>query len=171
MYCYAPWSKHANGSGKVMEHVYNMEVHIGRLLVGDECVHHIDRNRKNNEIDNLQLMTMSEHAKLHALEDGRLTVETLTCKCGREFTNKNVEYCSITCYRSDQCLRMKFNPTYEELSEMVWNLPMTKVGIHYGVSDVAIKKRCKTMGIDTPPRGYFIRKSQRMDSSVGRAIG
>lgn len=32
------------------------------------CIHHIDHNPYNNDIDNLQLMTLSEHTKLHASE-------------------------------------------------------------------------------------------------------
>lgn len=46
-----------------------MEEKIGRRLYAHECVHHIDRNKANNEIDNLQLMTRSDHAKLHAIEN------------------------------------------------------------------------------------------------------
>jgi len=42
-----------------------MERHLGRRLNRDEAVHHIDGNRDNNDIDNLRLMTNSEHAKLH----------------------------------------------------------------------------------------------------------
>lgn len=49
-------------------HVVLMEQHIGRRLNADEVVHHIDHNRSNNEITNLQLMTRSEHTRLHRLE-------------------------------------------------------------------------------------------------------
>lgn len=46
-----------------------MEIHIGRKLRPHECVHHVDHNRTNNNLSNLQLMTRSEHARLHALEN------------------------------------------------------------------------------------------------------
>lgn len=49
----------------VTEHQYVMEKHIGRKLEKNECVHHIDGNRANNDINNLQLMTIGEHSKLH----------------------------------------------------------------------------------------------------------
>jgi hypothetical protein len=42
-----------------------METHVGRKLKTDEHVHHIDGNRANNELSNLQLMSAAEHAKLH----------------------------------------------------------------------------------------------------------
>lgn len=49
----------------VPEHRYIMEQHIGRKLKHDEQVHHIDGNRLNNTIENLQIMTRAEHARLH----------------------------------------------------------------------------------------------------------
>ncbi len=50
------------------EHVVIMEQKIGRRIYANECVHHINGIRNDNRIDNLQLMTRSEHARLHALE-------------------------------------------------------------------------------------------------------
>lgn len=54
--------------GERLEHQIVMEKHIGRKLYRGEIVHHIDKNRQNNTIENLQLMTQSEHAKHHAPE-------------------------------------------------------------------------------------------------------
>ena len=42
-----------------------MELHIGRRLHPGECVHHIDGNRLNNDLANLQLMDHGEHSSLH----------------------------------------------------------------------------------------------------------
>lgn len=47
-----------------------IEAHVGRKLRKNEIVHHIDRNRSNNDISNLMVMTRSDHAALHAREDG-----------------------------------------------------------------------------------------------------
>ena len=52
-----------------LEHVTIIESIIGRRLKSDECVHHIDHDKTNNEIPNLKLMKRSEHAKLHAKEN------------------------------------------------------------------------------------------------------
>ena len=52
-----------------LEHVVIMECHIGRRLMANECVHHIDHNRANNSIENLALMTKSDHSRLHAKEN------------------------------------------------------------------------------------------------------
>jgi hypothetical protein len=60
---------HPNYStGGLLEHVYVMSQHIGRGLKPDEVVHHIDGNKQHNDIENLRLMSASEHAKLHSAE-------------------------------------------------------------------------------------------------------
>jgi len=51
------------------EHVRVMEERLGRRLMPDEVVHHIDRNRSNNDINNLALLTRSGHSRLHRFED------------------------------------------------------------------------------------------------------
>lgn len=42
-----------------------MEKHLGRKLAFNEVVHHIDHNKHNNAIENLKLMTRSEHTTYH----------------------------------------------------------------------------------------------------------
>lgn len=42
-----------------------------------------------------------------------------------------------------------------ELATKVWEAPVTTLAKQLGVSDVAIHKRCKRLGIETPPRGYW----------------
>lgn len=65
MYIIDPTHPKATEHGYVLAHRWVMERHIGRLLNDDEVVHHIDENRFNNDLSNLQLMTRREHTKLH----------------------------------------------------------------------------------------------------------
>lgn len=51
--------------GWAREHVYEIEKKIGRKLGKNEIVHHVDGNKKNNEISNLILMTNGEHSSFH----------------------------------------------------------------------------------------------------------
>ena len=53
-------------NGYVMEHILIMEKEIRRFLDADEVVHHKNENRQDNRIENLKLMTISEHLSLHS---------------------------------------------------------------------------------------------------------
>ena len=48
-----------------------MEDKIGRYLKSNEDVHHIDGNKKNNNKNNLELITHSEHAIKNASDKKR----------------------------------------------------------------------------------------------------
>lgn len=50
------------------EHQIVMEHFLGRPLQKNEVVHHIDGDKTNNRINNLALMDVSAHARLHSLE-------------------------------------------------------------------------------------------------------
>lgn len=68
--------------GRLIHNVV-MEQRIGRPLFYDECVHHINRDKKDNSIDNLALMTRSAHAKLHKFEDDLEGKQTERDKYGK----------------------------------------------------------------------------------------
>ena len=53
---------------KYDEHRYIMEQYLGRKLNRYEVVHHKDGNKRNNDIENLVLMSLSEHSKEHGFK-------------------------------------------------------------------------------------------------------
>jgi len=46
-------------------------------------------------------------------------------------------------------------PAKEELEKLVWSISCFQLSKQLGVSDKAIEKRCKKLGISKPPRGYW----------------
>jgi hypothetical protein len=45
----------------------------------------------------------------------------------------------------------------EDLYELVWSKPMTELAQDFGLSDVALAKRCRKLGVPVPGRGYWAR--------------
>lgn len=45
----------------------------------------------------------------------------------------------------------------EDLYELVWSKPMTELAKDLGLSDVALAKRCRKLGVPVPGRGYWAR--------------
>lgn len=66
MYCRTnPEHPKRNSNGLYPLHRVLVENKIGRMLNDNEDVHHIDHDKNNNSIDNLQVLTKSDHAKMH----------------------------------------------------------------------------------------------------------
>lgn len=52
-----------------------------------------------------------------------------------------------------QIPRRKFNCDENELRDLINSgMPLTRIGVMFGVSDNAVRKRCKVLGIDIPKR-------------------
>ncbi len=175
MYVYDPTHPMASKSGKVYCHRYIMAKHLGRFLEAHEVIHHIDHDKKNNQIDNLELTTHSKHAQKHAVERYiKPEVKVYKCEnCGKvvdacQRKNGKLFYsveCSKNSYKINivnnkvECTpKKKFDPTFEELQNLIWSMPATEVAKIFRVSDKAIEKRCKKLGINKPPRGYWAKK-------------
>jgi len=52
-------------NGYVFEHILVAEEKIGRPLLLNESVHHIDGNKGNNSPENIRVMDKSDHQSLH----------------------------------------------------------------------------------------------------------
>ena len=81
---FKPEHPNANHKGYVSEHRLVMSEKLKRPLKKDEVVHHIDGDKGNNKIDNLQIMTMGGRNKYHGIP--------LICpKCGYELKQNFLE--------------------------------------------------------------------------------
>lgn len=61
-----PTHPHAKGNGYVFEHRLIVEKSLGRYLWPKEVIHHINHNKLDNRIENLEITSKSKHSKIHA---------------------------------------------------------------------------------------------------------
>ena len=94
---------HATKHGYVLEHRIVMENYLGRLLNSKEVVHHKNGNTKDNHLENLEVMLLSEHSRGHQ-NSGRKMIELICPACGvhfiREKRHLNRKKNSCTCCSS-----------------------------------------------------------------------
>ena len=140
-----------NGMVALGRHV--LSVKLGRWLEAGEMVHFEDGNPQNVSPENLSLTTRAALAsQVHNHQ-----VAMVCPQCGTTFRTSPSHENRRTCC-SEPCHQLyfrKFEVTREELGKLVWEMPTTEVAQRFGVSDKAVEKRCKRLGVAKPPRGYW----------------
>lgn len=87
LYCITnPIHPNSTKNNYVLLHRVLMENHLGQILQCDEVVHHINGNKKDNRIQNLEVMPAKKHNQLHGFEQGKTLVDLICPQCGKEFT-------------------------------------------------------------------------------------
>lgn len=80
-YALVPEHPFCTKNGYVLEHRIVVENNLGRLLNRNEVVHHKNEDKKDNRYENLEVLTSSEHATKHGLEQGKAMVEFKCPNC------------------------------------------------------------------------------------------
>ena len=76
---YAAHHPFANGRKEMHVHQMVMELHLGRALTDAECVHHINGDKTDNRLENMTVVTRSDHSSAHMAE----IVKNKSRKAGR----------------------------------------------------------------------------------------
>jgi transposase len=74
----------------IEEHRYIMIQHLKRELAYNETVHHINENKKDNKLENLELKHRIEHAKQHSKKVPKAII--LCAHCGKTFEKLRSQY-------------------------------------------------------------------------------
>ena len=147
-YFYDPQHPLSFGVGCVYDHRHEASVKLGRWLRAGEVVHHKDGDRANNEHENLEVTTKSDHARHHACENGGVSpTEKLCPVCGRSFSvpRSGQVFCSNSC-RGVSVRRVKW-PSKRTLQKDLEHLSREAVGRKYGVSGNTIRKWARRRGL------------------------
>lgn len=110
----------------VHQHRAVMENYLERYLDEDEHVHHIDENKYNNDINNLELVYKDAHRKFHLRNRGSVYVDLKCPWCEKLFTRPrnhtllcNQDALTTSCCRS---CSVKFNHYLDENGLNRWAL-------------------------------------------------
>lgn len=107
-------------------------------------LNHINGINNDNRIENLEWLCPNCHSQTETYCGRNVKKQHICKKCNNQFSGYG-KICK-ECYR--QSHSKKFYITKEELERLIGDkIPFTKIGKMFGVSDNAIRKRCRKLNI------------------------
>ena len=128
---------------------------------------HINGVGNDNRIENLRLLCPNCNSQTATFAGRNLPKrDRPLCICGgsKSLAASYCRKCSGVSRRGQfsgtrRTSKLAVPTTDETLAKLVWEKPVSHVAKDLGVSDAAIKKRCRVRGIATPERGYWQKKA------------
>lgn len=125
--------KEGNWDGYIYEHRFVAEELVGRLLNENDIVHHIDGDRTNNSLDNLEVTTRSTHSESHNLD--RYGDKPLCLRCGKVIDSRRQVYCSKKCVAGNNR-----KPSKREIEKLRKVHTWKQIGEMFGVTSGCVRK-------------------------------
>lgn len=144
---YADFSKGSSMEGYAYEHRVVIEKSIGRKLSSDEHVHHKDENRLNNNLSNLEILSASEHSRLHATVPEELHDHCEICGAVLRSTKNGKKKHNRFCPKCYSELERGKCPQKEVLEVELSTKTQEEVAKIYGVTNTAVRKWIAKLGI------------------------
>ena len=126
----------------IREHRYILQQHLGRKLDYNETIHHKNGDKKDNRIENLELIPRSEHSKTHNKKVKRIIVKC--SRCGKkiklrekEYIEKKVKRKQREIYCSSSCVGKSIGFKYKDIDDII------KKGLSKGKTGYKIAKENK----------------------------
>jgi Zn finger protein HypA/HybF involved in hydrogenase expression len=129
--------------------------HLGLPLVLQ--LDHINGKNSDHRLENLRWLCPNCHSQTSTFSGKK---QNTLCKCGRIKKTRS----SLSCKHCQMLYRKQATkiiwPDKYELYKMVWSKPLSKLSHDLHVSDNAIRKKCKSLGITLPEQGYWLRNGR-----------
>lgn len=133
-------------------------------------INHIDHDKDNNSLENLELLTHSENQIKSAKFYGKAIKPRCKC-CGKKMChNSKFVYCR-KCRKTDGIikkykyspklhLRKVERPCKKDLAGMILDMSFLEISRQYGVSDNAVRKWCKYYDLPFRKRDIELHKEE-----------
>ena len=98
VYVYKPNHPNAIHGRYVLEHRLVIEKHIGRHLNKEDIVHHINKIKNDNRLDNLVIVSKKDHQRIH--HKNILRLKPKKCEFCKEYFQpvwSKRRFCSLSC--------------------------------------------------------------------------
>ena len=116
---------------------------------------HINGINNDNRLENLRWLCPNCHSQTETFagRNTRIFYELKYCGCGLPISRKNITGKCSQCRdyveaSNKNPIAKKFEVSKVELENLIKEKPMIEIGRMFGVSDTAVKKRCKKLGIE-----------------------
>ena len=130
-------------------------------------IDHINGINDDNRVENLRWLCPNCHSQSETFAGRNARKHSIKyCKCGKLLSRYNKTGKCIKCFdysalANSRNFEKKFEVSKEELESLVKEKPMTEIGKMFGVSDNAVKKRCRRLEINMKPmRGHWAKANK-----------